>query len=70
MYDERLGKAHFWLSFDLLQPPFGPMQTPVGIDGMPRRVADYADEFATMNALISVSSFLFGSVVPWSSSTT
>ncbi len=32
----------------------------VGIDGMPRRVADYADQFATLNLLISVSSFLFG----------
>jgi cytochrome c oxidase subunit 1 len=32
----------------------------VGVDGMPRRVADYAHEFATLNAIISVSSFLFG----------
>ena len=32
----------------------------VGIDGMPRRVADYADQFATLNAIISVSSFIFG----------
>ena len=59
MYDERLGKAHFWLSFVFFNLTFGPMHF-VGIDGMPRRVADYADEFATMNALISVSSFLFG----------
>ena len=59
MYDERLGKAHFWLSFVFFNLTFGPMHF-VGIDGMPRRVADYADEFATLNALISVSSFLFG----------
>src|SRR3954453_7973754 len=32
----------------------------VGVDGMPRRVADYYDQFATLNAIISVSSFLFG----------
>src|SRR3954452_14422551 len=32
----------------------------VGVDGMPRRVADYAHEFATINAIISISSFLFG----------
>ena len=32
----------------------------VGIDGMPRRVADYADKYATLNAIISVSSFIFG----------
>ena len=32
----------------------------VGIDGMPRRVADYAEQFGTLNAIISVSSFIFG----------
>jgi cytochrome c oxidase subunit 1 len=59
MYDERLGKVHFWLSFVFFNLTFGPMHL-VGIDGMPRRVADYADQFATLNALISVSSFVFG----------
>ncbi|MEK6229932.1 MAG: cbb3-type cytochrome c oxidase subunit I, partial [Actinomycetota bacterium] len=59
MYDERLGKVHFWLSFIFFNLTFGPMHF-VGIDGMPRRVADYADQFATLNALISVSSFVFG----------
>ena len=59
MYDERLGKAHFWLSFVFFNLTFGPMHL-VGIDGMPRRVADYAENFATLNAIISISSFLFG----------
>ncbi|MGH4000560.1 MAG: cytochrome c oxidase subunit I, partial [Pseudonocardiaceae bacterium] len=59
MYDERLGKLHFWLSFVFFNLTFGPMHL-VGVDGMPRRVADYADQFATLNALISVSSFIFG----------
>ena len=59
MYDERLGKIHFWLSFVFFNLTFGPMHL-VGIDGMPRRVADYAEQFATLNALISVSGFLFG----------
>jgi cytochrome c oxidase subunit 1 len=59
MYDESLGKLHFWLSFIFFNLTFGPMHL-VGVDGMPRRVADYADEFATINAIISVSSFLFG----------
>jgi cytochrome c oxidase subunit 1 len=27
---------------------------------MPRRVADYASQYATINAIVSVSSFLFG----------
>ena len=38
---------------------FGPMHF-VGIDGMPRRVADYAEQFATWNAIISISAFVFG----------
>ena len=59
MYDESLGKLHFWMSFIFFNLTFGPMHF-VGVDGMPRRVADYADQFATLNAIISVSSFLFG----------
>src|SRR5437773_2680716 len=59
MYDETLGKLHFWLSFIFFNLTFGPMHF-VGIDGMPRRVADYAHQFATWNAIISVSSFIFG----------
>ena len=45
MYDETLGKIHFWLSFVFFNLTFGPMHF-VGIDGMPRRVADYAEQFA------------------------
>jgi cytochrome c oxidase subunit 1 len=59
MYDEGLGRLHFWLSFIFFNLTFGPMHF-VGIDGMPRRVADYAHQFATWNAIISVSSFIFG----------
>jgi cytochrome c oxidase subunit 1 len=59
MYDETLGRIHFWLSFVFFNLTFGPMHL-VGVDGMPRRVADYSSEFATINAIISVSSFLFG----------
>jgi cytochrome c oxidase subunit 1 len=59
MYDESLGRIHFWLSFVFFNLTFGPMHF-VGIDGMPRRVADYADQFSTLNAFISVSSFIFG----------
>jgi cytochrome c oxidase subunit 1 len=59
MYDESLGRLHFWLSFIFFNLTFGPMHF-VGIDGMPRRVADYAHQFATWNAIISVSSFIFG----------
>jgi cytochrome c oxidase subunit I len=59
MYDERLGKLHFWLSFIFFNTTFGPMHF-VGIDGMPRRVSDYAQQFTALNAFISISSFLFG----------
>src|SRR5213592_4831960 len=59
MYDETLGKVHFWLSFIFFNLTFGPMHL-VGIDGMPRRVADYASQYGTLNAIISVSAFIFG----------
>ncbi len=59
MYSEGLGKLHFWLSFVFFNLTFGPMHF-VGIDGMPRRVADYAEKFATLNLFISISSFIFG----------
>src|ERR671930_1227178 len=59
MYDESLGKIHFWLSFIFFNLTFGPMHI-VGIDGMPRRVSDYAQQYATWNAIISVSAFIFG----------
>ena len=47
MYDESLGRLHFWLSFVFFNLTFGPMHF-VGIDGMPRRVADYAEQFADL----------------------
>ncbi len=63
MYDETLGRLHFWMSFIFFNLTFGPMHL-VGIDGMPRRVADYAEQYATWNAIISISAFIFGAVVP------
>jgi cytochrome c oxidase subunit I len=59
MYDETLGKIHFWLSFIFFNLTFGPMHI-IGIDGMPRRVADYAEKYAGWNLLISISAFIFG----------
>jgi cytochrome c oxidase subunit 1 len=59
MYNERLGKIHFWLTFFSFNLTFFPMHL-IGIQGMPRRVADYAQEFATWNFVISISSFLIG----------
>src|ERR687894_494928 len=38
MYDETLGRIHFWISFVFFNLTFGPMHF-IGIDGMPRRVS-------------------------------
>jgi cytochrome c oxidase subunit I len=59
MYDERLGKIHFWATFVFFNLTFAPMHV-IGIQGMPRRVADYADQWATWNLLISIASFFLG----------
>jgi cytochrome c oxidase subunit I len=73
MYDETLGKIHFWTTFVFFNLTFAPMHL-VGIEGMPRRVADYADQFATWNLIISLASFglglstlvfLYNMVVSW-----
>ena len=59
MFDERLGKLHFWLTFVAFNATFAPMHL-VGVKGMPRRVSDYAEEFAGWNLFISLSSFVLG----------
>ena len=47
MYNERLGKLHFWLTFIGFNGTFFPMHW-VGLQGMPRRVADYSAEFGEL----------------------
>ncbi len=59
MFDERLGKIHFWTTFVGFNVTFGPMHL-IGLQGMPRRVADYATQFATWNLIISLASFAIG----------
>ena len=59
MYDERLGKLHFWLTFVGFNLTFFPMHC-LGLQGMPRRVADYAPRFADLNLFISIASFGLG----------
>ena len=58
-YDEGLGKLHFWLSFVGVNVTFFPMHF-VGLAGMPRRIPDYALQFADFNAMASAGAFLFG----------
>ena len=62
MYNERLGKLHFWLTFVGFNLTFFPMHL-IGVEGMPRRVADYAPKFAGMNMFISLASFALGASV-------
>ena len=59
MYDERLGKLHFWLSFIGVNVTFFPQHF-IGLAGMPRRYPDYALQFADWNMVSSVGAFLFG----------
>ena len=59
MYDERLGRLHFWLTFVAFNATFMPMHW-LGLQGMPRRVADYDPRFATLNFIISIFAFVLG----------
>ncbi len=59
MYDEKLGKLHFWSSIISFNVTFFPMHF-LGLAGMPRRYADYPMQFADFNALVTVGAFWFG----------
>jgi cytochrome c oxidase subunit I len=59
MYDERLGRWHFWTTLISFNVTFAPMHL-IGIQGMPRRVADYSSQFATWNLIITIASFALG----------
>ena len=59
MYDESLGKLHFWMSFFFFNVTFF-VQHFLGLAGMPRRVPDYALQFADFNMISSIGAFGFG----------
>ena len=59
MYDETLGKWHFWTSTVFVNILFFPMHF-VGLAGMPRRIPDYAVQFADFNAIATIGAFGFG----------
>jgi cytochrome c oxidase subunit 1 len=59
MYDERLGKWHFWLSTIFVNVLFFPQHF-LGLAGMPRRIPDYAVQFADWNMVSSIGGFGFG----------
>jgi len=59
MYDEKLGKWHFWLCMFFFNLTFF-VQHFLGLAGMPRRVPDYALQFADFNMVSSIGGFGFG----------
>jgi cytochrome c oxidase subunit 1 len=59
MYNETLGKWHFWLSVISVNVLFFPQHF-LGLAGMPRRIPDYALQFADWNMVSSIGGFVFG----------
>jgi cytochrome c oxidase subunit 1 len=59
MYDELLGRAHFWLTAVAFNVTFFPMHF-LGLAGMPRRIPDYALQFAQFNLVASIGAVVLG----------
>jgi cytochrome c oxidase subunit 1 len=59
MYNETLGKWHFWLSTIGVNVLFFPQHF-LGLAGMPRRIPDYATQFADWNMVSSFGALIFG----------
>ncbi|HKA42258.1 MAG TPA: cytochrome c oxidase subunit I [Burkholderiales bacterium] len=59
MYNETVGKWHFWLSMIFFNVTFFPMHF-TGLAGLPRRVPDYNMQFADFNLISSLGAFGFG----------
>jgi cytochrome c oxidase subunit 1 len=64
MLDEKLGKIHFWLTFIGFHTTFL-IQHWLGIEGMPRRYADYLpqDGFTLYNRISTIGSLILGASV-------
>ena len=58
-YPEWAGKIHFWTTFIGVNIVFFPQHF-LGLQGMPRRIIDYAPEFAGWNYVSSMGAFMTG----------
>jgi cytochrome c oxidase subunit 1 len=59
MYNEKIGRLHFWLSAVSVNILFFPQHF-LGLAGMPRRIPDYAIQFADWNMVSSIGAFIYG----------
>jgi cytochrome c oxidase subunit 1 len=59
MYNETLGKLHFWIMFPVFNALYTPMML-VGLYGMNRRIATYSPELGGTNLFMSLASFVLG----------
>ena len=59
MYNETVGKLHFWASTIFVNVTFFPMHF-LGLAGMPRRIPDYSTQFADFNLWASIGAIGFG----------